>query len=123
MQRQDHSKIKELLRNLLRIIAKLGELDDLKGGNPKALKTEVLRGQTESLDSGTTAVASEAPSVGSNPAFFVTDTDFAYLAASLLSMVNDSYRSVLPCPVVRHQHFLCLRSLIFFLKSQLSTIS
>lgn len=97
MQKQDNSKIKELLKNLLRIIAKPGELDDLKGGNPKELKTEVIKNESGSHDSGINATASGAPSVGSSPAFFVTETDFAHLAATLLSMVNESHHSLLSC--------------------------
>lgn len=124
MQRQDNSKIKELFRNLLRVIAKPGKLDDLKGGNPKALKTEVVSDEIESLHSATNATASESPAVGSSPAFFVTETDFAYLAASLLSMVNEAYRSLLSCPAIPQTpvcvqsdtSIFCVCSLMFFLK-------
>lgn len=100
MQRQDNAKIKELLKNLLRIIAKPGELDDLKGGNPKGLKTEVVRDESESHDSGINATASGAPSVGCSPAFFVTETDIAHLAATLLSMVNEAHHCLLSCTAI-----------------------
>ncbi|KAG0629426.1 hypothetical protein M758_1G102800 [Ceratodon purpureus] len=88
MMKQDNSTIKKLLENLLRIIAKPGELDDLKGGgNSKELKAELVKNEPESCDSEITATASGATSVGSSPAFFVTETDFAHLAATLLSMI------------------------------------
>jgi hypothetical protein len=46
------------------------------------------------------ATASGAPSVGSSPAFFVTEMDFAHLAAILLSIVNEAHHSVLSCPAI-----------------------
>lgn len=66
MQRSGNTKVKDIFSNLLRIIERPGELHDSK----------------ESRDTGTT---SEALSV---PGIFISEMDFAHLAASLLTMVN-----------------------------------
>lgn len=107
MQRQGNSKVKDIFSNLLRIIARLGEVDDLKGVNSKGLEMEVSRDGSESQDPGINATASEASSVSSSRGFFVTETDFAHLAATLLTMVNEAHHSMLSCPTISRPLYLC----------------
>uniref|UniRef100_A0A7I4AHI4 Uncharacterized protein n=1 Tax=Physcomitrium patens TaxID=3218 RepID=A0A7I4AHI4_PHYPA len=78
---QKNVKIKELITNLLRLIARVDKLDDLNDGIPE------LRGQPERPDSGVDPTTSLLPSASSSPVFSVTDADFAHLAATFLSMI------------------------------------
>jgi len=100
MQRQDTPKVKDIFSNLLRIISRQGNLDDLEGKNSEGLKMEVSRDGSESQDPGMNATASGASSAISSPGFFVTETDFAQLAATLLTMVNQAHHSMLSCPTI-----------------------
>jgi hypothetical protein len=92
LMRQGNSKLKGLLITLLRIIARSGGAGDLEGGNLKEdgrrRKTEVSRNGLESHDPGTNATeASGTSSSVSSPGFFVAETDFAQLAANLLTLI------------------------------------
>lgn len=89
MQGQKNVKIKELITNLLRLIARVDKLDDLNDGIPE------LRGQPERPDSGVDPTTSLLPSASSSPVFSVTDADFAHLAATFLSMVNEDHDQML----------------------------
>lgn len=89
MQRQGNSKLKGLFITLLRIIARSGGAGDLEGGNLKGRKTEVTRNGSDPHDA---TDASGTSSAVSSPGFFVAETDFAQLAATLLTMVKSSSR-------------------------------
>lgn len=95
MQRQGSSNVRDIFSNLLHIIERPGGLDYLKGGNSKGLKTGVSRDRSDSQDTEMNATASGTSSVISSPVFFVTETDFAHLAATLLTMVNEAHHSML----------------------------